>query len=82
MRPTPFHLVPSREEIAHALIDVVVDTPECRPVRPIGEVARPTEQKRVECVAYVQPGILIAGRQQISDLCLESLHALLGHACA
>src|SRR5215813_11481142 len=26
MRPTPFDLVPSREEIAYALIDVVVDT--------------------------------------------------------
>jgi hypothetical protein len=26
-----------REENAHALIDVVVDTPECRPMRPIGE---------------------------------------------
>jgi hypothetical protein len=34
-RPTPLYLVPSREEVAQALIDVVVDTPECRPVRPI-----------------------------------------------
>jgi hypothetical protein len=31
----PLHLVPSREEIAHTLIDVVVDSPERRPMRPI-----------------------------------------------
>ena len=81
MCATPLNLVPSREEVAHALIDVVVDTPECRPMRPIGEVARPTKQETVQCIAHVQPGIVIAGRQQISDLCLESLHALLGHTC-
>ena len=52
-----------------------------RPMRPKGEIARPTKQERVERIAYVHPGVVIAGRQQISDLCLESLHALLGYAC-
>src|SRR6266511_3831883 len=76
------YLVPSCEEVAHTLIDVVVDTSEYRPMRPIGEVARPAKQKRVQRIAHVRPGIVVAGRQQITDLCLEPLHALLGRACA
>jgi hypothetical protein len=38
---TPMYLVPSGEEVAHALIGVIVDATEYRPVRPIEEVARP-----------------------------------------
>src|SRR3974377_979274 len=38
------HLVPSREEIAHTLIDVVVDSPERRPMRPIRKLARWSER--------------------------------------
>src|SRR5712692_8509329 len=53
---TPVHLVPSGEEVAHALIDVIVDATEDRPMRPIGEVARPAEQKPVQRVAHIRPG--------------------------
>ena len=34
----PLHLMPSGEECAHALRDVVVDTAEDRPTRPLAEV--------------------------------------------
>ena len=43
----------SAKEIAHTLIDVVVDASECRPMRSMGEVAHPTKQERVECIAYI-----------------------------
>ena len=36
--PAPCHFVPSGEEIAHALIDVSVNTTECRSTRSVAEV--------------------------------------------
>jgi hypothetical protein len=36
--PAPCHFVPSGEEVAHALIDVLVHTTECRSTRPVAEV--------------------------------------------
>jgi hypothetical protein len=38
MSATPCHLVPTSEEVTHALIDVVVNDAECRSVRPVAEV--------------------------------------------
>jgi hypothetical protein len=38
MSATPWHFVPSGKEVAHALIDVAVDTAGDRPARSIGEV--------------------------------------------
>src|SRR5437016_5173358 len=45
MRAAPGHLVPSGEEIAHALIDVSVHSTECRAACPVAEVVRPAEQR-------------------------------------
>ncbi len=36
--PAPCHFVPSGEEVAHALIDVSVNTTECRSTRSLAEV--------------------------------------------
>jgi hypothetical protein len=58
------HKIKGRGTNRFSYNDVVVDTPECRPMRPIGEVARPPKQETVECIAHVQPGIVIAGRQR------------------
>src|SRR5262245_38927352 len=72
----------SGEEVAHALIDVSVNTAECRSARPVAEVVRPAKQRPVQRVAHSGPRIVVAGHQQIAILCLEPLHALLGRACA
>src|SRR6266446_3437411 len=79
---TSCHLVSSGEEVAHALIDVSVNTAECGSARPEAEVVRPTEQRPVQRIAHFGPRIVIAGHQQIANLCLEPLHALLGRARA
>ena len=80
--PAPCHLVPSGEEVAHALVDVSIDATESRPTRAIGEVVRPAEQRSVQRVAHFWPRVVVAGDQQVADLRLEPLHALLGRACA
>src|SRR5579864_2355389 len=74
--------MPSGEEVAHALIDVSVNAAECRPSRPVAEVVRPTGQRSVQRVAYFGPRIVVAGHQQVADLRLEPLQALLGRARA
>src|SRR5262249_59218457 len=76
------HLVSSGEEVAHALIDVSVNTAECGSARPEAEVVRPAEQAPVQRIAHFEPWIVIAGHQQIANLRLEPLHALLGRARA
>ena len=40
----PLHLVPSREEPAHAFTDVLVDTTVCLAPRPIAKVVGPASQ--------------------------------------
>src|SRR5262245_32837628 len=55
------YLVPSCEEVAHTFKDVVVDTSEYRPMRPVGEVARPAKQKRVQRIAHSGQGSLLPG---------------------
>src|SRR5262249_33332845 len=62
------HLVSSGEEVAHALIDVSVNTAECGSVRPEAEVVRPAEQRPVQRIAHFEPWIVIAGHQQIANL--------------
>ena len=80
--PASCHLVPSGEEVAHALIDVLVDTTECRSTRPLAEVVRPAKQRPAQHVANFGPRIVVARHQQIADLGLELLHAFLGRARA
>ena len=82
MGATPCHFVPSGEEVAHALIDVSVNAAECRSARPVAEVVRPAKQRPVQRVGHFGPRIVVAGHQQIANLCLESLHDLLGRARA
>ena len=43
MRATPCYLVPSGEEVAHALIDVVINAAECRSIRSKVEAVRPAK---------------------------------------
>src|ERR1700736_552840 len=78
----PCHFVPSGEEVTHALVDISVNRAECRSTRPVTEVVRPAEQRLVQRVAHFGPRIGVAGHQQITDLRLEPLHALLGWARA
>src|SRR5258708_40289843 len=75
-------LVPSSEEVTHALIDVSVNAVERRLARPMAEVVRPAKQRPVQRVAHFGPRIVIARHQQIANLRLEPLHALLGRARA
>ena len=82
MGATPCHFVPSGEEVAHALIDVSVNAAESRSARPVAEVIRPAEQRPVQRVAHFGPWTVVARHQQIADLRLEPLHALLGRARA
>ena len=80
--PAPCHFVPSGEEVAHALIDVLVNTAEYRSTRPVAEVVRPAKQGPVQRVAHFRPRIVVTKHQQFADLRLEPLHALLGWARA
>src|SRR5437879_12126696 len=73
--------VPSREEPAHAFKDVLVDATVCLAPRAIAKVVGPASQRPVQLVTYVRPWISVARHQKIADLCLESLHTLLGRAC-
>src|SRR5262245_29371680 len=78
----PCHFVPSDEECTHALADVEVDAAECRSARPVAEVVRPAAQTLVQLVAHLGPRSVVAWHQQLADLRLEPLHALLGWARA
>ena len=40
----PLHPMPPSEEVAHVLVDIMIDAPECRPTCPMGEVTRPAAQ--------------------------------------
>src|ERR1019366_6128113 len=55
---------------------------ECRSARPVAEVVRPAKQSAVQRVAHFGPWIVVARHQQIANLRLEPLHALLGRARA
>jgi Transposase IS116/IS110/IS902 family len=82
MGTAPCHLMPSCEEVAHALINVSVNAAECRAARPVTEVVRPADQESVQHVAHFAPRIVVAGHQEIADFLLEPLHTLLGWARA
>src|SRR6516162_11526887 len=49
------HLVSSGEEVAHAFIDVSVNTAECGSACPEAEVVRPTEQRPVSAYRALRP---------------------------
>src|SRR4029078_3811217 len=74
--------MPSSEEVAHAFIDVSVNTAECRPARSEAEVVRPAKQIAVQSVAQFRPRVGVAGHQQLGNIHLESVHTLLGRARA
>src|SRR3974377_11830 len=78
MEPT----ISTGEEVAHALIDVDVNTTVRRAARPIAEVVRPAEQEFVQRVPNVRPRIDVARHQEIADFRLCPLHTLLGRARA
>ncbi len=44
----------------------------------MAEVIRPAAQRTVQLVEHLGPGIGVGGHQQVADLGLEALHALLG----
>src|SRR3954462_9953627 len=59
----------------------------CRPPigrhsRAVAEIGRPAEQKPVQPVAHLGPWFLVAGHQDVADLRLDPLYALLGRARA
>ena len=64
------------------LIDKVIETAEGRSPCSMAEITRPTKQHSVQLIAHLRPWLMIAGRQQTSNLGLEPLHALLGGARA
>ena len=78
----PLQLVPLDEEVAHSLIDVVINRPVGRQARPVAEVGCPTAQKAVQAIAHFRPGRLVAGHQKVAHFRLEALHAFLGRARA
>src|ERR1700683_1909572 len=78
----PLHLVPSSEEVAHRVVDVIVDGAICHQARAVAEVRRPAAQYGVELVADVGPRLLVARDQEFADLGLEPPYALLGRARA
>ena len=78
----PLHLVPSSEEVAHRVVDVVVDGAICHQARAVAEVRRPAPQNRVELVADLGPRLLVARDQKLADLGLEPPDAFLGRARA
>ena len=82
MCAAPCQLVPSSEEVAHAFIDVSVNTAEWRSARSEAEVVRPVEQRFVQAVAQFGPRICVAGNQQFGNVRLEPAQTLLGRARA
>ena len=70
--------MPSHEEIAHALIDIAIDTSLLPPARPIAEVIRPALQHAVQPAEHLGPGSGIGGNQVTADFGLKALYALLG----
>jgi len=76
----PLHLVPSREEPAHAFKDVLVDATVCLAPRAVAKLVGPASQWPFQLITYFRPWIDIARHQKIADPCLEPLHTLLGRA--
>src|SRR4051812_21626268 len=78
----PWHVVPSAEERAHTVIDVVVDSSIGRQARAVAEVGSPAEQEPVQPAAHLGPRPFVAGDQEIADLRLDPLYTLLRRAGA
>jgi hypothetical protein len=74
------HLVTPDQEMTDAVIDVVVDRPVGDQAGTIVEIRAPATQQTVQLVSHLGPRRLIAGRQDLANLTLEPLYALLGRA--
>jgi hypothetical protein len=64
-------LMPSGEEVAHALIDVSINAAECRPSRPVAEVVRPTGQISVQRSRTSGHGSLLPGTSRLLTFVLS-----------
>ena len=69
--PATWHLVPPDEEVAHAVIDVVVDRPVGRQPRAVAEVRGPAAQQAVQLVAHLRPWPLLPGTRSSPTLVLS-----------
>ncbi len=81
-RAPVLHLVPSGEEGAHVVDDVVIDVPIGLREAAVAEVRRPAEQEPVQLLAHFRPRGHVRGRQQFADLGLDPMHARLRGARA
>src|SRR5215211_9455227 len=77
---TPVRFVSLTEEVSGPVIDVAIDGLVCRSEGSIGEVGGPTAQDAVQPCSYFIPGAFVTRHQQLADLRLDPLHALLGRA--
>src|SRR6266581_7582257 len=76
------HFVPTAEEVAHRIVDMVVHGPVGHQARAVAKVRRPTALDRVEPAADFGPRLEVARDQNLSDLGLEPPDALLRRACS
>src|ERR1700723_1272599 len=67
---------------AEAFGDMAIDGPMGGEAGSVAEVGRPTRQPAVQSVAHLRPRAVLARPQQLADLVLDALHALLGGTCA
>ena len=65
------------EEVPHAVADMVIDGAVGRVQSSIAEVRRPTAKKAVQSLAHLRPDAHFARLQQLADLALDPLQALL-----
>ena len=79
-RTSSVHFVPSRKEVSHTVIDVIVDGPVCSLSAAIAEVRRPAAQKAVQFITYFTRSD-VARSHEFTDFVLDPLHALRGWAC-
>ncbi len=69
------HLVPPCEEVARAVIDVVVDRPIGLQPAAVVEVRRPSPQLAVQAIAYLRPCTHVAGHEHLAHAVFQTLHA-------
>src|ERR1700724_2421361 len=81
-RVAPRRFVSFAQEIAHAIIDMIVNGPIHRCESAMGEVSRPAAQQAIQSSLHFRPGALVPRRKQLADFSLDPPHALLGRACA
>ncbi len=76
LRGSGLHLVPLAKEVAHPVVDVVVDHPICLQPRPVAEIPRPSDQKLIQTAQDISPWVLVAHIKQSVHLAFEPLRAL------